>query len=70
MRMSFRPERFYAKLAAESPVCGRQQTHGYHRYDRVLRLNGYEIRFVDRDLYDWLMQLYDTNNVNRSSLEV
>jgi death-on-curing protein len=33
-------------------------------------MNGYEIRFVDRDLYDWLMQLYDTNNVNRSSLEV
>jgi death-on-curing protein len=61
---------FMRKLAAESPVCGRQQTHGYHRYDRVLRLNGYEIRFVDRDLYDWLMQLYDTNNVNRSSLEV
>jgi death-on-curing protein len=33
-------------------------------------MNGYEIRFVDRDLYDWLMQLYDTNNVNRSSLEI
>jgi death-on-curing protein len=33
-------------------------------------MNGYEIRFVDRDLYDWLMQLYDTNKVNRSSLEV
>jgi death-on-curing protein len=28
---------FMRKLAAESPVCGRQQTHGYHRYDRVLR---------------------------------
>lgn len=35
-----------------------------------LRLNGYELIFVDREMYDWLMNLYSTNRVTKLALDV
>ena len=34
-----------------------------------LRWNGYRLEFADREFYDWLMGLYDTGQVNKTSLE-
>lgn len=34
-----------------------------------LRMNNYELIFVDREMYDWLMNLYDTNRVNKAAIE-
>jgi hypothetical protein len=32
-------------------------------------MNNYELIFVDREMYDWLMNLYDTNRVNKAAIE-
>ena len=34
-----------------------------------LRWNGYRLKFADREMYDWLMDLYDTGRVTKQSLE-
>ena len=34
-----------------------------------LRLNGYDLAFADREMYEWLMNLYDTNRVAKRALE-
>lgn len=34
-----------------------------------LRLNDYELVFVDREMYDWLMNLYETNRVTKVAIE-
>lgn len=32
-------------------------------------MNGYILRFGDRELYDWLIRLYDTGRVSKQSLD-
>lgn len=32
-------------------------------------MNGYSLKFGDRELYDWLINLYNTGQVNKKSLE-
>lgn len=32
-------------------------------------MNGYTLRFADRELYDWLIHLYSTGRVNKQSLD-
>lgn len=34
-----------------------------------LRWNGYRLQFADREMYDWLMGLYDTGHVTKDNLE-
>jgi death-on-curing protein len=34
-----------------------------------LRWDGYKLQFSDRDMYDWLMALYDQKCVNRQELD-
>lgn len=34
-----------------------------------LRWNGYKLEFSDREMYDWLMSLYETGSVNKLSLD-
>jgi death-on-curing protein len=33
------------------------------------QLNGYALRFGDRELYDWLIHLYTTGRANKQSLD-
>lgn len=35
-----------------------------------LRMNDYELIFVDREMYNWLMNLYETNRVTKAAIEV
>ena len=35
-----------------------------------LRMNDYELIFVDREMYTWLMNLYETNRVTKAAIEV
>ena len=35
-----------------------------------LRWNGYKLKFADREMYDWLMSVYDEGRVTKSVLEV
>ncbi len=35
-----------------------------------LRWNGYKLKFADREMYDWLMSVYDEGRVKKSVLEV
>jgi death-on-curing protein len=34
-----------------------------------LRLNDYELVFVDREMYDWLMKLYETGGVTKMAID-
>ena len=34
-----------------------------------LRLNNYELVFVDREMYDWLMKLYETGGVTKMVID-
>jgi death-on-curing protein len=34
-----------------------------------LRWNGFRLEFVDREMYEWLMSLYETGRVTKQSLE-
>lgn len=34
-----------------------------------LRWNGFRLQFVDREMYEWLMNLYQTGRVTKQSLE-
>lgn len=34
-----------------------------------LRWNGYRLQFADREMYDWLMHLYDSGRVVKRELE-
>lgn len=34
-----------------------------------LRWNGYQFQFSDREMYDWLMSLYETGSVNKGELD-
>jgi len=34
-----------------------------------LRLNDYDLVFVDREMYDWLMNLYETSRVSKVAIE-
>ena len=34
-----------------------------------LRLNTYELVFVDREMYDWLMKLYETGGVTKMAID-
>lgn len=34
-----------------------------------LRLNDYELVFIDREMYDWLINLYETNRVTKAAIE-
>ena len=34
-----------------------------------LRLNNYELVFVDREMYDWLMKLYETGGVTKMAID-
>jgi death-on-curing protein len=34
-----------------------------------LRLNNYELVFVDREMYDWLMNLYETGIVMKMAID-
>ncbi len=34
-----------------------------------LRWNGYRLQFADREMYDWLMSLYETDRVTKHALE-
>lgn len=34
-----------------------------------LRINGYDIMFDDREMYDWLMNLYATSRVSKIEIE-
>jgi prophage maintenance system killer protein len=34
-----------------------------------VRWNGYRLQFADREMYDWLMGLYDTGHVTKDNLE-
>lgn len=34
-----------------------------------LRWNGYRLVFLDREMYDWLMALYQARDVNKRALE-
>jgi len=34
-----------------------------------LRLNDYELVFVDREMYDWLMKLYETGGVTKMVID-
>ena len=34
-----------------------------------LRLNNYELVFVDREMYDWLMNLYETGRVTKMMVD-
>jgi death-on-curing protein len=34
-----------------------------------LRWNGLKLQFADREMYDWLMNLYDTGTVRKDALE-
>ena len=33
-------------------------------------INGYSFRFIDRELYDWLITLYDQGKVTKQGLEL
>ena len=34
-----------------------------------LRWNGYRLRFTDHEMYDWLMQLFETGRVTKQALD-
>lgn len=34
-----------------------------------LRWNGYRLQFTDREMYDWLMQLFETGRVTKQELD-
>lgn len=34
-----------------------------------LRWNGYRLQFADREMYDWLMQLFETDRITKQALE-
>lgn len=34
-----------------------------------LRWNGYKLQFSDREMYDWLMSLYQKGGVNKAALD-
>ncbi len=34
-----------------------------------LRWNGYKLQFLDREMYEWLMRLYEAGGVTKHSLE-
>ena len=33
-------------------------------------MNDYQLVFVDREMYDWLMNLYETSRVTRAAIDV
>lgn len=35
-----------------------------------LRWNGYRLEFLDREMYDWLMSLYEAGRVTKHNLEL
>jgi death-on-curing protein len=35
-----------------------------------LRLNGYKLQFDDREMYNWLMSLYDAQRVTKAELDL
>ena len=34
-----------------------------------LRWNGYRLQFTDHEIYDWLMQLFETSRVTKQALD-
>jgi hypothetical protein len=35
-----------------------------------LRWNGYRLQFTDREMYDWLMQLFEIGRVTKHALDI
>jgi len=56
-------------MVAKPSVSGWEQADGNNGHRRFLLLNGYRLLFDDLEAYNWLIGLYQSGRVSKSTIE-